>query len=69
MNLFIQPYLNPLHIYCRLINMGIPKKTAGYMCRWYENHVYKCLIVPLKFKIIEFKRNKLTIRQEINYAY
>ncbi len=32
----LQHYLNPLHIYCRMRDLGISKKVALCMCRLYE---------------------------------
>ena len=40
MNTMIQHYLNPLHIYCRLRDMGIPKWVAVSLCRVYERDIF-----------------------------
>lgn len=42
----IKHYMNPLHIYCRLRDVGIPKTAAIFVCRIYENTIFKCLPVP-----------------------
>jgi hypothetical protein len=41
----IQHYMNPLHIYCRLRNMGLRKGRAIYLCRIYEKAIFKTLIL------------------------
>ena len=41
----LQHYLNPLHIYCRLRDMGIAKKIALRLCRLYERVIFKPLLV------------------------
>ena len=33
-------YLNPVHIYCRLIDMGMDRKTAMVWCKRYEFIIY-----------------------------
>ncbi len=38
----IRHYLNPLHIYCRLINLGIKKKKAQTICKYYQK-IYSIL--------------------------
>jgi hypothetical protein len=42
----LKHYMNPLHIYCRLRDVGIPKNPAMLVCRVYERTVFKCLPVP-----------------------
>ena len=37
----IQHFANPLHIYCRLRDIGIPKWVAVFVCRGYEQTVFK----------------------------
>jgi hypothetical protein len=32
----IKHYLNPLHVYCRLLDIGLSEKTASSFCRRYE---------------------------------
>jgi hypothetical protein len=41
----IQHYLNPLHIYCRLRNLGLTKGHAAYICQIYERAIFKRLIL------------------------
>lgn len=36
----MQHYMNPLHIYCRLKDLGVPKKMAIFLCRIYESCIY-----------------------------
>ncbi|MCG2776681.1 MAG: hypothetical protein L6406_13485 [Desulfobacterales bacterium] len=35
----LQHYLNPLHIYCRLMNLGLAKDLAIFLCRFYERAI------------------------------
>jgi len=37
----LQHYLNPLHIYCRLRDIGLSKGKAVSMCRIYEHFVFR----------------------------
>ena len=37
----LKHYLNPLHIYCRLRDIGMSKGLAMSMCRIYERVVFK----------------------------
>jgi len=39
----LQHYLNPLHIYCRLVDIGIPRSIAVSFCKTYERLVFKHL--------------------------
>ena len=39
----LQHYLNPLHIYCRLRDIGMTKELATCLCRFYERFIFKCL--------------------------
>lgn len=41
---FLQHYLNPLHIYCRLRTFGVAKTSAKRFCGAYER-VYRTLSV------------------------
>ncbi len=37
----IKHYMNPLHIYCRLRDIGISRNAAIFMCRIYERAIFK----------------------------
>ncbi|KPK29592.1 MAG: hypothetical protein AMK69_06080 [Nitrospira bacterium SG8_3] len=39
----LQHYFNPLHIYCRLRDLGLPKSIAIYLSRFYERVIFKYL--------------------------
>jgi hypothetical protein len=39
----LQHYFNPLHVYCRLRDLGVPKTVAISLCRFYENAVFRFL--------------------------
>jgi len=43
MTLNIKHYMNPLHVYCRLRDMGFPKGKARSFCEAYENSFFRCL--------------------------
>jgi hypothetical protein len=39
----LQHYLNPLHVYCRLMDIGIPRSFAMLVCKLYEQMIFKQL--------------------------
>ena len=41
----LKHYVNPLHIYCRLRDMGIAKGWAMSLCRTYERSIFRPLFV------------------------
>ena len=41
----IKHYMNPLHIYCRLRDIGIAKGTASVLCRIYERSLFRRFFV------------------------
>lgn len=41
--LSIQHHLNPLHVYCRLIDRGVDKNLSKSVCKCYEILVYSWL--------------------------
>ncbi len=38
---FVQHYFNPLHVYCRLREIGVNTCTAQRFCTVYERFVYR----------------------------
>ncbi len=40
-------FMNPLHIYCRLRDLGLGKRPSAFLCRMYERMVFK------KFMLME----------------
>ena len=40
MSATIKHYLNPLHIYCRLRDLGLGKSMAAFLCRFYEKTIF-----------------------------
>jgi len=40
-----QHYMNPIHIYCRLRDLGVSKELAISLCRVYEYLIFKRLLV------------------------
>jgi hypothetical protein len=36
-----QHYLNPLHVYCRLRDIRVPKGVAIVLCKVYERAIFK----------------------------
>jgi hypothetical protein len=41
MNRILQHYFNPLHIYCRLRDLGMAKGPAIFLCRIYEIAIFR----------------------------
>jgi hypothetical protein len=39
----MQHYFNPLHVYCRLRDIGIPRGVAIRLCKVYERTIFKQL--------------------------
>ena len=37
----LQHYLNPLHVYCRMRDIGIGRSHAILFCRYYERVMFK----------------------------
>jgi di/tricarboxylate transporter len=42
--LSIQHRFNPLHVYCRLVERGLNKKSCLSICRYYEILIYSWLV-------------------------
>lgn len=42
---FVQHFLNPLHVFCRLSDWGLGKRTARGLSAVYERVVYKNLMM------------------------
>ena len=40
----IQHRLNPLHVYCRLVEKGLNKRLSICICKYYEVLVYSWLV-------------------------
>ena len=49
--LYVQHWLNPLHIYCRLIDLGCKKGPSINLCRVYDSRLYDPFIKPATIKI------------------
>lgn len=41
----IKHYINPLHVYCRLRDLGLGKNMASFMCRVYERAIFNRYIL------------------------
>ena len=41
----IRHHLNPLHLYCRLCDLGLPAALARLLCSGYERTLYRPLAV------------------------
>ena len=48
-----QHYLNPLHVYCRLRDLGVSKPVAVLFCRFYEWAVFKWIWVIRRCSTVE----------------
>ena len=78
MNSFIAHWLNPLHIFCRLKDMGVGNGLARKIGTWYEGHIFNRqrrkeiqlneLIVSLKVRIKNLTRliNQYPNHKEMN---
>jgi hypothetical protein len=44
LNAALRHHLNPLHIYCRLRDLGLAKGLAIFLCRFYERTIFKCFL-------------------------
>jgi hypothetical protein len=49
---FLQHHLNPLHIYCRMREVGVSKGNAQWLCRLYEKVIFK------KLAVVRFSKGK-----------
>lgn len=58
--LSFQHALNPLHCYCRLVDWGISKKWAMFICSWYERLVYSWLC-PITIFLVSVTREIKTV--------
>jgi len=47
---WFQHKINPLHIYCRLIDMGLSVEFSRRLSIFYEKHFYPSLLRGLRFK-------------------
>lgn len=43
MHAALKHYLNPLHLYCRLRDLGMPKQWALFLCKFYEKTMFRVL--------------------------
>jgi hypothetical protein len=41
----LKHYMNPVHIYCRLRDLGLAKRPAIFLCRIYERAIFKYLLM------------------------
>jgi len=41
----LKHYLNPLHIYCRLRDIGMGKGSAVFLCRIYERSFFRPFVI------------------------
>ena len=60
----LKHYMNPLHIYCRLRDMRIPKNPAMLVCRVYERTIFKC--IPITWNMNKTTDEKLDVQKSIN---
>lgn len=38
---YLQHRLNPVHMYCRLMDIGLARKSARRLCSVYERFIYR----------------------------
>lgn len=58
--LSIQHSMNPLHLYCRLMDMGFKKRHSILLARYYEILVYKCLVLLTRIFIFLLRSRRQT---------
>lgn len=49
--LAIQHSMNPLHIYCRLMDMGLKRRGSWFLIRYYEILIYRWLVAMTRIFI------------------
>ena len=47
-NTWVQHIINPLHVYCRLIDWGVSRRLSKRLGILYERYVYQLLSIDLK---------------------
>jgi hypothetical protein len=57
--LALQHRLNPLHMYCRLLDMGLSKRLSSIICRYYEVLIYRWL------RWLTIRGNNILIRNKL----
>jgi hypothetical protein len=62
MMLNIQHRFNPLHVYCRLVERGVNKKSSLSICKYYEMLIYNWLAW---FTTVVVRMCKLTLERFI----
>ena len=59
----VQHYLNPLHVYCRLLDRGLHKNVSILFCKYYEILIFIWLNFFLKslihFYMVILKHEKI----------
>ena len=40
LNTVLKHYMNPLHLYCRLRDLGISRRPATLLCKLYERNIF-----------------------------
>ncbi len=45
MNAALKHYMNPLHVYCRLRDLGMSKSLATFFCGFYERNIFNKLFL------------------------
>ena len=53
----IKHYLNPLHVYCRLRDLGLAKNPAVFLCRIYERAIYNRYVLAQNPALIAAKED------------
>jgi len=58
----LQHHMNPLHIYCRLREIGTPKRVAAHFGLCYERSIFRFIVAPLLSKT-NFLRERVLPRR------
>ena len=54
----LQHYLNPLHIFCRMREIGLPKIPATFLCQTYERAFFNPIFKNLGKSVSEKVQTK-----------
>jgi hypothetical protein len=66
--LTVQHFLNPLHVYCRLLDIGVSRHVSFTLCRYYESliFVWLTLIVKVLIRLCCAFNRSCSIPQELS---
>lgn len=59
--LSVQHSMNPLQIYCRLIDIGLRKQGSMFLVRYYEFTIYKWLLLLTRIFISRYRSRQQAV--------